>query len=132
MMGMGAIPLRMVADTSPEPATLAEILTAVARRATDGQLLAMTITGLAGSVVLEELLGRQGWLAAAGALAVGSYGAWAIADRELNERWSRPGARGPGIVALRFARATSAVVATLAVVALLATVFIPILGLWRS
>ncbi|HVZ47601.1 MAG TPA: hypothetical protein VG916_02345 [Gemmatimonadaceae bacterium] len=122
----------MVADTTPEPLSLGELLTAAARRATDGQLLAMTITGITGATVLVELLGRQGWLAAAGALAVGAYGGWAIADRELNERWSRPGARGPVILGLRAARALAAVVATLAVVALLGTVFIPVLGLWRS
>lgn len=125
-------PPTMVADTPPEPATLAEILAAVAHRATDGQLRAMTATGLGGAVVLEYLLGRPGWLAAAGALAVGSYGAWAIADRELRERWSRPGARGVGLAALRVVRAIWAASATLAVLALLANIFIPILGLWRS
>lgn len=122
----------MVADTSPEPLTLAEFLTSVARRATDGQLLAMTLTGFGGAVVLEALLGRKGWLGAAGALAVGAYGAWGIADRELNELWSRPGSPASKTLPLRAVRALAAVVAALAAVALLASMFIPMLGRWIS
>lgn len=122
----------MLADTAREPQSLGEILAAVARRASDGQLLIMTLVGFAGTAALVQILDRQGWLAAAGALAVGSYGAWGIADRELNERWSRPGAKGPVIIALRLGRAVAAVVATLAAVALAATMFIPFLGRWIS
>ncbi|MEA3244518.1 MAG: hypothetical protein U9Q74_00030 [Gemmatimonadota bacterium] len=122
----------MIADTSPEPLTLAEILTSVARRATDGQLLAMTLVGLGGTVVIEALLGRKGWLGAAGALAVGAYGAWGIADRELNELWSRPGSPRAKVLPLQLLRALAAMTATLSAVALLAAVFIPMLGLWRS
>lgn len=122
----------MVADTSPEPVTLSEILTTVARRATDTQLLAMLLTGLVGAAIIAELLGRQGWLGAAGALAVGAYGGWGIADRELNALWSKPGAaRGP-VLALRVARGIAAIVATLATVSLFATALIPVLGLMKS
>ena len=67
-----------------------------------------------------------------GALAVGAYGGWGIADRELNALWSRPGAPAGPVLALRFARGLAASVATLATVALLGSVFIPLLGLWRS
>ncbi|SRR5581483_4070450 len=122
----------MIADTSSEPVTLADILSSVARRASDGQLLAMTLTGFGGAVAIEALLGRKGWLGAAGALAVGAYGAWGIADRELNELWAQPGAPRAKTLPLHLLRGLAAITATLAAVALLASVFIPILGLWRS
>lgn len=127
-MTAGCERLTMVADTTPESATLGDILTSVARRASDGQLLAMTLTGLIGAVVLVELLGRAGWLAAAGALAVGAYGGWAIADRSLSTLWARPGAPATVVLLLRFVRAAAVVVATLATIALAATALMPIFG----
>ena len=118
----------MIADTTPEPATLGDILTSVASRASDGHLLAMMLTGLIGAVVLLELLGRSGWLAAAGALAVGAYGGWAIADRSLSTLWARPGAPATMVLLLRFARGVAVVVAALATIALAASVLMPVFG----
>jgi hypothetical protein len=122
----------MVADTSPEPLSLAEILTSVARRASDRQLIAMAATGIFGAVALELLLGRKGWLGAAGALAVGAYGAWSITDRRLNQLWSVPGSSRSRTLPLRVARAASAVVGTLAALALMASIFIPVIEGWKS
>ena len=71
----------MVADTTPEPTTLAEILTVAARRATDTQHLTMAIVGAAGALTLALFFGRAGWLGAAAALALGAYGLWGMSDR---------------------------------------------------
>ena len=122
----------MVADTTPEPTTLAEILTVAARRATDSQHLTMAILGTTGAVVLGLFFGRAGWLGAAAALALGAYGLWGMSDRRLNALWAEPGSEPHMVNPLRFIRAVSAIVATLAVVSVLGSVFIPMLGLWRS
>lgn len=122
----------MVADPPAPPATLSEILTHVARRAKDGQLATMAVTGLAGAAIIALVLGRSGWLAAAAALAVGAYGTWGIADRELNKLYAAPGSPGGRVLAWRLARGVSAVTATLAAVSTLGTMFFPLLGLWRS
>ncbi len=118
----------MVADTTPEPITLGDLLSSVARRATDGQLRSMTLIGVFGAAVIAGVLGRAGWLGAAGALAVGAYGAWGLADRALSRLWSRPGAHRGVVIAVSAVRAASAAVATLAAVALLATALLPIFG----
>jgi hypothetical protein len=122
----------MVADTTPEPTTLAEILVTAARRATDRQLLSMAVVGLAGAAVVATFFGRAGWLGAAAALAVGAYGTWGMSDRRLNALWSVPGSTARQVNPLRLIRAVSAVIAALAVVSVLGTVFVPMLGLWRS
>jgi hypothetical protein len=122
----------MVADTTPEPTTLAEILTAAARRATDSQHLTMAIVGFTGALVLGLFFGRAGWLGAAASLALGAYGVWGMSDRRLNALWSEPGSPASAVNPLRFIRAISAIVATLAVVSVLGSVFVPMLGLWRS
>jgi hypothetical protein len=122
----------MVADTTPEPSTLSEILITAARRATDQQLIVMAALGWSGAAIVVLGFGRAGWLGAAAALAVGAYGTWGIADRRLNALWSIPGSSPRVVNPLRLLRAVSAIVATLAVVSVLGSVFIPMLGLWRS
>lgn len=118
----------MVADTTPgpEPASLGEILASIARRAGTSRLAAMALTGLGGAATLWFLFGRAGVLAAAGALAIGAYGVWGLADRDLNTLWSRPGASHlPGWIAGGL-RAVAAVVAALASLSFLALLLLPI------
>ena len=92
----------------------------------------MMISGLAGAAIVALVLGRKGWLAAAGLLAIGAYGAWGIADRALARLYATPGSlRGP-VLAWRLLRAVSAVAATLASISALAGAFLPVFGLWRS
>lgn len=122
----------MVADTTPEPTTLAEILTVAARRATDRQHLTMAIVGITGALVLALVYGRAGWLGAAAALALGAYGTWGMSDRRLNALWSVPGSSPTAVNPLRFIRAVSAVVATLAIISVLGSLFYPLIGRWRS
>lgn len=114
------------------PASLGEILTGVARRATDARLSTMMIAGFAGALIVGVLLGRKGWLGAAGLLAIGAYGAWGIADRRLEQLYATPGSpRGPVLV-WRLARAVSAIVAILASVSLLASGLIPVFVGFKS
>ena len=122
----------MIADPPAPPSTLGEILTVVARRATDSQLATMTISGLAGALIVALLLGRAGWLPAAGLLAIGAYGAWAIADRALGKLYAVPGSPRGRVFAWRLARTVGAIAAVLASVSALAVVFRPVLGLWKS
>jgi hypothetical protein len=122
----------MVADTTPEPTTLAEILTAAARRATDSQHLTMAIVGFSGALILALFFGRMGWLGAAAALALGAYGTWGMSDRRLNALWSEPGSPASAVNPLRFIRAVSAIVATLAIISVLGSLFYPLIGRWRS
>jgi hypothetical protein len=122
----------MVSDTSPEPTTLAEILTVAARRATDSQHLTMAILGTSGAIVLGLFFGRPGWLGAAASLALGAYGLWGMTDRRLNALWSEPGSEAHLVNPLRFIRAISAIVATLAIISVLGSLFYPLIGRWRS
>jgi hypothetical protein len=123
---------RMIADTSPEPTTLAEIVTAAARRADNTQLFTMMCVGIGGALVIDQFFGRAAWLAAAAALGIGAYGAWGLTDRKLNALWSVPGSSTSAVNGLRVARALAAIVAVLSGVAVLGSVFVPALGLWRS
>ena len=122
----------MVADEPHEPLTLSDLLMAAARRAPEGQLLAMALVGLGGAATLAVVFGRVGWLGAAAALTVGAYGGWGMADRELSALYAVPGSRRTTVNLLRLGRAVAAIVATLAAVSALGAVFVPMLGLWRS
>jgi hypothetical protein len=122
----------MIADTTPEPATLAEIVISAARRADPTHLFAMMCVGLGGTLVIEQSFGRAGWLGAAASLSIGAYGAWGLADRKLNALWSVPGSSPSHVNLLRFARALAAIVAMLAAVAMVGSVFVPAFGIWRS
>jgi len=122
----------MVADTSPEPASLGELLAGAARRASYRELRAMMIIGAFGAAVIGTLVSGEGWFGAAGALAVGAYGAWGVADQKLTMLWSRPGASRLPVFGWRIARGMAALVAVLAAVTFLASMFIPVIGNWRS
>ena len=125
----------MIADPpapTDDPASLGEILTGVARRATDARLSTMMMSGVVGALIVGMLLGRKGWLGAAGLLAIGAYGAWGIADRRLEHLYATPGSPRGSVLAWRLARAIGAIVATLGVVSVLGVMFSPMFGLWRS
>lgn len=122
----------MVADTSPEPVSLGELLAGVARRASCRDLRAMMIIGTFGAAAIAALVRGGGWFGAAGALAVGAYGAWGIADQKLARLWAQPGAPRVPVFAWRIARGLAALVAGLAGVTFLASMFIPVIGKWTS
>lgn len=122
----------MIADAPPQPESLPELLAAVARRASDAHLRAMAVVGTGGALTLGAIMGRPGWTVAAAALAIGAYGAWGIADRELTARVSQPGGSRRVERLVRAARAIAGVVALFASVSALAVVFIPLLGYWKS
>ena len=92
----------------------------------------MVIIGAFGAVVIAALIPGGGLFGAAGALAVGAYGAWGIADRRLAKLWSQPGTPRVPVMAWRIARGSAVLVATLSAVTLMAAMFIPVLGIWRS
>ena len=122
----------MIADTTPEPESLAELVVSAARRANSTQLFVMLCVGFGGAMLIDFFFGRAGWIGAAAVLSVGAYGAWGLADRKLNALWSVPGSDPRAVNLLRFARAVAAIVATLGAVVTLGSIFVPALGLWRS
>jgi hypothetical protein len=83
-------------------------------------------------LLLAFFFGRPGWLGAAASLALGAYGLWGMSDRRLNALWAEPGAEAHLVNPLRFIRAVSAIVATLAIISVLGSLFYPLIGRWRS
>jgi hypothetical protein len=128
---MIAAPSAPPASPTP-PASLGEMLTSVARHATDARLTTMMISGLAGAAIVALVLGRRGWLGAAALLAIGAYGGWGIADRELNRLYSRPGASRGLVLSFRLLRALCAIVAGAASVSAAFQLLTPLLGRWIS
>jgi hypothetical protein len=122
----------VIADTTPEPQTLAEIVVSAARRADNTHLFVMMCVGLGGAMLVDFYFGRAGWFGAAAPLAIGAYGAWGLSDRKLNALWSVPGSDDRAIILLRLARGLSGLAAILGAVVTLSAVFVPALGLWRS
>ena len=122
----------MIADPPAPPDSLGEILTIVARRATDARLLTMMISGLAGAAIVAILIGRRGWLGAAALLAIGAYGGWGIADRALAKLYATPGSPRARVLGWRIARAVSGFVAGAASVSALGATLLPVLGYWKS
>jgi hypothetical protein len=122
----------VIADTTPEPTTLAELVTVAARRADTTQLFVMMCVGFGGALLVDYYFGRAGWYAAGAPLAIGAYGAWGLADRKLNALWSEPDSDPYVVNLLRLARGIAAIVATLGALAVLGSIFVPGLGLWRS
>lgn len=122
----------MIADPPAPPASLGEILTVVARRATDARLSTMMISGFAGAVIVAIVLGRRGWLGAAALLAIGAYGAWGIADRALAKLYATPGSPRGKVLGWRIARALSGFIAAVASVSALGATLLPVLGYWKS
>jgi len=122
----------MVEDPSVPPDTLSELLTLAARRAKDGQLATLAIAGCGGAVIFVLVLGRAGWLGAAAELAVGSFGIWGIADRELNLLYATPGSARGRVLRWRITKGVSAVTAMLAAATAFGAMFIPLFGRWKT
>ena len=122
----------MIADPPAPPESLGEILTIVARRATDARLATMMMSGLVGAVIVALVLGRRGWLGAAALLAIGAYGGWGIADRALAKLYATPGSPRGQVLWWTFARFLGGFVAAVASVAALGATLLPALGYWKS
>jgi hypothetical protein len=85
--------------------SLPELLARFARRSPDAALVSAAGLGLGGAIVAGALFGRAWWAATAFLLAIGAFGGWAMADRELTALRGRAGtARGPAVAltAVRF------------------------------
>lgn len=128
----GALFIVMIADPPAPPESLGEILTIVARRATDARLATMMMSGLVGAAIVVLVLGRKGWLGAAALLAIGAYGGWGIADHALARLYATPGSPRGQVLWWMFARFVGGFLAVVASVAALGATLIPALGYWRS
>ena len=107
------------------------VVAALARRATDGQLVLAAATGIA-SAALIGLVRPTWWFLALPLLCVGSFGVWGIAERTTAERVARLGPSFPGQRALAGVRAAAAAVGTLAGLLALLTLVARALGTWIS
>jgi hypothetical protein len=89
-------------QTDPTPSDtsdLREVWSSTARRATDAQLVACVVVGIAAAIgfgigaLVDLRLAWRFWPLVLLALLAGTFGIWGIADRELLEggrqRWSR-------------------------------------------
>lgn len=107
------------------------VVAALARRATDGQLVLAATTGI-GSAALIGLVRPTWWFPALPLLCVGSFGVWGIAERTTAERVARLGPSFPGQRALAGVRAAAAAIGTLAGLLALLTLVARTLGTWIS
>jgi len=107
------------------------VVAALARRATDGQLVLAATTGIA-SAALIGLVRPTLWFLALPLLCVGSFGVWGIAERTTAERVARLGPSFPGQRALAGVRAAAAAIGTLAGLLALLTLVARALGTWIS
>ena len=107
------------------------VVAALARRATDGQLVLAAATGIA-SAALIGLARPTWWFLALPLLCVGSFGVWGIAERTTAERVARLGPSFPGQRALAGVRAAAAAIGTLAGLLALLTLVARALGTWIS
>lgn len=117
------------AANSPDEG-LAEFLTTRARSASDGRLMLDVAVGLLAALALGIWHPRSWIVVFAMGIALASFGAWGLADREIAERTNAAHDRltRPFRVLRGFALATGAVAAVVACVTLFGTV----LGTWIS
>ena len=109
---------------------LADLLAERARKTSDGSLLLCVASG---TVVVAAALQWKpwGWPAAATAgLCVASFGAWGIADRELEERAAS--AAAIATILLRALRTIAGVTGWLALVGFAFSAFAVAIGRWQS
>ena len=107
------------------------VAAALARRATDGQLVIAAGVGIASAAVVG--LARPGWwLLALPLLAIGSFGIWGIAERTSAERLARLGPSFAGHRALTGVRVAAAIIGTLAATLTLLALVARALGTWIS
>jgi hypothetical protein len=107
------------------------LIATLARRASDGQLVAAAAIGVA-SAVLIGLVVPSWWFLALPLLCLGSFGVWGIAERTAVERTARIGPAFTGHRALMGVRVTAAVVGTLAATLALLVIVAQALGTWIS
>jgi len=118
-----------VTETLPDQRTLPALLADRARRASDARL-ALDVAGGILAATAALWIRPPGWaVLVAAALCFVAFGAWGIADRALRER---PTEAETSNRALRGARATAAVIGTLAALALALLLFTLALGTWIS
>lgn len=103
----------------------------LARRASDGQLVAAATIGIAVAATIG-LLAPAWWFVALPLLSIGSFGVWGIADRTAAERLERIGPSFAGRRALAVVRITAAAVGTLAASLVLLTLTMIAIGTWQS
>lgn len=103
----------------------------LARRASDGQLVAAAILGIAAAATIG-LLAPRWWFAALPLLCVGSFGVWGIADRTAAERLEKLGPMFAGHRALAAVRIAAVTIGTLAASLMLLTLAMVAVGPWRS
>lgn len=104
----------------PDTRTLGEVISALARRAGDGVLVACAAVGVFGVIAIGLFL-RPLWYLTPLVLAVAAFGGWGIADRER----AALGARG---VAFRILRLGSALVGGAAAAFLAFMLFVLFVG----
>lgn len=103
----------------------------LARRASDGQLVAAAAVGIAAAAIVGLVLPHW-WFIALPLLSVGSFGVWGIAERTSAERLARLGPEFAGRRTLASVRVTAAIVGTLAGTLALLTIVARMVGTWRS
>ena len=107
------------------------VAAALARRATDGQLVIAAAVGVASAAIVG--LVRPGWwLLALPLLSIGAFGIWGIAERTSAERLARLGPSFPGHHALVGVRVAAAIIGTLAATLTLLALVARALGTWIS
>jgi len=112
--------------------SLPELLARFARRSPDAALVPAAGLGFGGAIVVGVFLGCAWWAATAFLLAIGGFGGWGMADRELAALQVRAATPRTAIVALVALRFACGVVAALCAFVLLARVASLFLGRWIS
>jgi hypothetical protein len=104
---------------------------AVARRATDGQLVVAAGVGVVAAAIVGLVRPSQ-WLVAQPQLSIGSFGIWGIAERTTAERSGRLGPTFAGHRALTGVRVAAAVIGTLAGTITLLAIVARAIGTWKT
>ena len=107
------------------------LIAKLARRASDGQLVAAGAAGIAAAALIG-LLVPSWWFATLPLLCIGSFGIWGIAERTTAERLARVGPSFGGRRALAVVRGTAAMVGTLAAALTILTLAAMAIGTWKS
>ncbi|HEY4306425.1 MAG TPA: hypothetical protein VGM82_18265 [Gemmatimonadaceae bacterium] len=98
---------------APESGDLRELWSSTARRATDAQLVACVAIALAAAsgfgigALIDFRSASRWWPIVVPALMLGTFGAWGIADRELNERSTSSASTG-ALAAVKWCSAIAA------------------------
>lgn len=111
--------------------SLFAVVAQLARRASDGQLVAASAVGIASAAIIGLALPAW-WLLALPLLCIGSFGIWGIAERTSAEREARVGPGYVGRRTLAGVRITAAVIGTLAGALTLLALVARAIGTWIS